>query len=233
VFVSRVSQAIEYKRRVNGSMLSSRLLNYVSMFHVSQTRDYKRGVNIYSTFSLWYDSHGTRTHHLTDAGRACYHFLYIYRLLNDVFVSRVSQTRDNKCGVNGSMLSLHLLNNVFVSRESQTIDYKRGVNGNMLYSRLHSTDARRACYHLFHVYSLWFDSHGTRTHHLKDARRRVSQTIDYKRGVNGGMLSSRLLNDVFLSPVSQTIDYKRGVNGSMLSSRLLNDLTHTGDEHII
>jgi hypothetical protein len=60
------------------------------------------------------------------------------------------------------------------------------------------------------------------------------------------MLSSRLLNDVFVSRVSQTIDYKRGVNGSMLSSRLLNDvfvatiystfivygLTHTGHEHI-
>jgi hypothetical protein len=58
----------------------------------------------------------------------------------------------------------------------------------------------------------------------------------------------RLLNDVFVSRVSQTIDYKRGVNGSMLSSRLLNDvfmsrviyfsfivygLTHTGHEHII
>jgi hypothetical protein len=64
------------------------------------------------------------------------------------------------------------------------------------------------------------------------------------------MLSSRLLNDVFVSRMSQTIDYKRGVNGSMLSSRLLNDvfvsrvvtiystflicgLTHTGHEHII
>jgi hypothetical protein len=63
-----------------------------------------------------------------------------------------------------------------------------------------------------------------------------SQTIDYKRGVNGSMLSSRLLNDVFVSRVSQTRDYKRGVNGSMLSSRLLNivyGLTHTGHEHII
>jgi hypothetical protein len=38
------------------------------------------------------------------------------------------------------------------------------------------------------------------------------------------MLSSRLLNDVFVSHVSQTIIYKRGVNGSMLSSRLLNDV---------
>jgi hypothetical protein len=49
---------------------------------------------------------------------------------------------------------------------------------------------------------------------------RVSQTIDYKRGVNGSMLSWHLLNDVFVSRESQTIDYKRGVNGSMLSSRL-------------
>jgi hypothetical protein len=40
---------------------------------------------------------------------------------------------------------------------------------------------------------------------------RASQTIDYKRGVNGSMLSSRLLNDVFVSRESQTIDYKRGV----------------------
>jgi hypothetical protein len=38
------------------------------------------------------------------------------------------------------------------------------------------------------------------------------------------MLSSRLLNDVFVSRMSQTIDYKRGVNGSMISSRLLNDV---------
>jgi hypothetical protein len=72
---------------------------------------------------------------------------------------------------------------------------------------------------------------------------RLSQTIDYKRGVNGSMLFSRLLNDVFVSRVSQTRDYKRGVNGSMLSSRLLNatiystfivyGLTHTGHEHMI
>jgi hypothetical protein len=64
------------------------------------------------------------------------------------------------------------------------------------------------------------------------------------------MLYSRLLNDVFVSRVSQTIDYKRGVNGSMPSSRMLNDetqgehdtlsttlivsgFTHTGHEHII
>jgi hypothetical protein len=52
----------------------------------------------------------------------------------------------------------------------------------------------------------------------------VSQTRDYKRGVNGSMLSSRLLNDVFVSRVSQTIVYKRGVTGSMLSLRLLNDV---------
>jgi hypothetical protein len=82
VFVSRVSQAIEYKRRVNGSMLSSRLLNYVSMFHVSQTGDYKRGVNG-SMLSLKFDSPGTRTHHLTDARRACYHLLHVYSLWFD------------------------------------------------------------------------------------------------------------------------------------------------------
>jgi hypothetical protein len=66
---------------------------------------------------------------------------------------------------------------------------------------------------------------------------RVSQTIDYKRGVNGIMLSSRLLNDVFVSRVSQTIDYKRGVNGSMLaniySTLIVYGLTHTGHEQII
>jgi hypothetical protein len=39
------------------------------------------------------------------------------------------------------------------------------------------------------------------------------------------MLSSRLLNDVFVSRVSQTIDYKRGVNDNMLSSCLLNDVS--------
>jgi hypothetical protein len=77
------------------------------------------------------------------------------------------------------------------------------------------------------------------------------QTIGYKLGVNGSMLSSRLLNDVFVSRVSQTRDCKRGVNGSMLSSRLLKDvsmsrvsqttdykcivygLTHTGHAHMI
>jgi hypothetical protein len=52
----------------------------------------------------------------------------------------------------------------------------------------------------------------------------VGQTRDYKRGVNGSMLSSPLLNDVFVSHVSQTIIYQRGVNGSMLSSHLLNDV---------
>jgi hypothetical protein len=49
------------------------------------------------------------------------------RLLNDVFVSRVSQAIDYKRGVNGSMLSSRLLNDVFVSRVSQTLDYKRGI----------------------------------------------------------------------------------------------------------
>jgi hypothetical protein len=50
---------------------------------------------------------------------------------------------------------------------------------------------------------------------------RVSQTRDNKRGVKGSMLSSRPLDDVFVSRVSQTRDNKRGVKGSMLSSRLL------------
>jgi hypothetical protein len=118
----------------------------------------------------------------------------------------------------------------------------------MMCSTHHLTDARRACYHLLHVYSLWFNSHGRRTHHLTRLLNdvfvsHVSQTIIYKRGVNGSMLSSRLLNDVFVSRMSQTIDYKRGVNGSMLSSRgehatiyssfIVYGLTHTGHEHII
>jgi hypothetical protein len=44
------------------------------------------------------------------------------RLLDDVFMSRVSQTRDNKRGVKGSMFSLRLLDHVFVSRVIQTRD---------------------------------------------------------------------------------------------------------------
>ena len=48
------------------------------------------------------------------------------RLLDHVFVSRVSQTRENKPGVKGSMLSSRLLDHVFVSRVSQTRDNKRG-----------------------------------------------------------------------------------------------------------
>jgi hypothetical protein len=60
----------------------------------------------------------------------------------------------------------------------------------------------------------------------------VSQTIIYKRGVNGSMLSSRLLNDVFVSRMSQTIDYKRGVNG-IYSTFIVYGLTLTGHEHII
>jgi hypothetical protein len=44
-------------------------------------------------------------------------------LLNDMIVSRVSQTIDYKRGVKGSMLSWHLLNDVFVSHVSQTIDF--------------------------------------------------------------------------------------------------------------
>jgi hypothetical protein len=57
------------------------------------------------------------------------------RLLDHMFVSRVSQTRENKCGVKVSMLSSRLLDHVFVSRVSQTRDNKRGVKGSMLSSR--------------------------------------------------------------------------------------------------
>jgi hypothetical protein len=45
MFASRVNQTRDYKRGVNGSMLSSRLLNDVFLSPVSQFRDYKRGVN--------------------------------------------------------------------------------------------------------------------------------------------------------------------------------------------
>jgi hypothetical protein len=58
------------------------------------------------------------------------------RLLDDVFMSRVSQPRDNIRGVKGSMLSSRLLDHVFMSRVSQTRDNKRGVKGSMLSSRL-------------------------------------------------------------------------------------------------
>jgi hypothetical protein len=93
--LSRVSQTIDHKRGVNGSMLSSRLLNDVLVSHVSQTIDYKRGVNgsmlhltdarracyhLLHVYSLWLDSHGTRTHHLTDARRAWYHLFHVYSL---------------------------------------------------------------------------------------------------------------------------------------------------------
>jgi hypothetical protein len=49
------------------------------------------------------------------------------RMLDHVFVSRVSQTRDNKCGVKGSMLSSRLLDDVFMFRLSQTRDIICGV----------------------------------------------------------------------------------------------------------
>jgi hypothetical protein len=61
---------------------------------------------------------------------------------------------------------------------------------------------------------------------------RVSQTRDHNRGVKGSMLSSRLLDHVFVYRVSQTRDNKRGVKGSMLSS-LVSGLTHRGHEHMI
>jgi hypothetical protein len=49
---------------------------------------------------------------------------------------------------------------------------------------------------------------------------RVSQTRDNIRCVKGSMLSSRLLDHVFVSRVIQTRHNIRGVNGSMLSLRL-------------
>jgi hypothetical protein len=52
------------------------------------------------------------------------------RPLEDVFVSRVSQTRDNIRGVKGSMLSSRLY------RVSQTRDNKRAIKSCLLYSRL-------------------------------------------------------------------------------------------------
>jgi hypothetical protein len=51
------------------------------------------------------------------------------RLLDHMFVSCVSQTRENKRGVKVSMLSSRLLDHVFVSRVSQTRDHKRIVKG--------------------------------------------------------------------------------------------------------
>ena len=47
------------------------------------------------------------------------------RPLEDVFVSRVSQARDNIRGVKGSMLSSRLY------RVSQTRDNKRAIKGSM------------------------------------------------------------------------------------------------------
>jgi hypothetical protein len=48
-----------------------------------------------------------------------------------VFVSLVSQTRDNIRGVKGSMLSSRPLDDVFVSRVSQTRDHNRGVHATL------------------------------------------------------------------------------------------------------
>ena len=58
------------------------------------------------------------------------------RLLDHVFVSLLSQTKDNIRGVKGTMLSSRLLDHVFVSGVSQTRDNICGVKGNMLSSRL-------------------------------------------------------------------------------------------------
>jgi hypothetical protein len=64
---------------------------------------------------------------------------------------------------------------------------------------------------------------------------RVSQTRNHNRGVKGSMLSSRLLDHVFVSRVSPTRDNKRGVKGSMLSLRpfIFSGLSQTGHEHMI
>jgi hypothetical protein len=80
------------------------------------------------------------------------------------------------------------------------------------------TDAMRAGYPLHPDYVPWVDSHGTRTHDLTEARRACYPLI-----VKGSMLSSRLLDDVFVSRLSQTRDNIRGVKCSMLSSHLLDD----------
>jgi hypothetical protein len=84
------------------------------------------------------------------------------RLLDHVFVSRVSQTRENILGVKGSMLSSRLLDDVFMSRVSQTRDYPLQYDYCLSFdshgTRTHDlTDARRACYPLHNVYCLWFD----------------------------------------------------------------------------
>jgi hypothetical protein len=226
VFVSRVSQTIDYKRGVNGNILSSRLLNDVFISRVSKTRDYKRdgkGTMLCTSFNR-------REERMLPFTPRLYSLIWLTRYTNTSFNRREESMLPftprlyYKRGVNGSMLSSRLLNDVFVSRVSQTRDYKRVAKGNL-------TDGRRGCYHLHHVYILLFDSHGTRTHHLTDARRacyplhhvyilwfdshgnvfvyRVSQIREYKRGVNGSILSSRLLNDVLVSHVNQTINYKR------------------------
>jgi hypothetical protein len=70
------------------------------------------------------------------------------RPLVDVFVSRVSQTRDNIRGVKVSMLSSRLY------RVSQTRDNKRAIKGSMLSSRL-----------LDHLYTTYIVSGLTHTGH--------------------------------------------------------------------
>jgi hypothetical protein len=64
---------------------------------------------------------------------------------------------------------------------------------------------------------------------------RVSQTRDNIRGLKGSMLSSRPLDDVFVSRVSQTRENNRGVKVSMLSYNtfIVSRLTHTGHEYMI
>jgi endonuclease/exonuclease/phosphatase family metal-dependent hydrolase len=63
-------------------------------------------------------------------------YMFSSRLLDHVFVSRVSQTRENIRGVKGSMFSSRLLDHVFVSCVSKTRHNIRGVKVSMLSSRL-------------------------------------------------------------------------------------------------
>jgi hypothetical protein len=89
--VARVSQTREHNRGVNGSMLSSRLLDHVFVSRVSQTREHNRGVKCIMLSS---------------------------RLLDHVCVSRVSQTRENKRGAFSFPLITH--HNGVLTRDTNT-----------------------------------------------------------------------------------------------------------------
>jgi hypothetical protein len=69
---------------------------------------------------------------------------------------------------------------------------------------------------------------------------RMSQTRDNKRIVKACMLSSRLLDDVFVSRVSQTREHNRGVkvsrrgeHATLYNTFIVSRLTHTGHEYMI